>query len=1178
MPSCRLLTRILWPLFACILGLAVPSFSQTFYGSIVGTVTDPSGAPMPGVSVTLTNTGTGEHRSMTTLDSGDYQFVNLVPGAYKIEIENSGFKRYTRDGINVEVDRAVRVDVPMQVGNLNQQIEVTAATPLLQTENASQGQVIQGRSVQELPLNGRNVLNLVALAPGVVPQGNSMASLTGQNVFSAGNYQIGGGTANQSATLFDGVTVNTNYGNAVVLVPSQDVVSEFRVQTNNNTAEYGAFTGGVINIASKSGTNEFHGSAYEFLRNRVLNATDFFTNSTGQQKPAFTQNQFGASIGGPVKKDKTFFFAGYEGYRQRYGRLYLVTVPTLSNLQGNFSDVRNSSGAIVPIYDPLTQCGQYNNPACSSSTVQRAPFPGNVIPANRINPIASKLLAYPLYARPNIQGNPLTQQFNFSRNATTGGDNNQWNGRVDHSISEKQRLFARFTRWDSTNAPADPYGNGLYAGDPVSPEAFVTHQAVLADTYSFSPTLVGDFRIAYMRWFYNRTPQTNIGLPLASTFGFPSYFDQIPSLDGLENINVVPRISASGYTVGGTGLLRSANNTYVIAPSLTWIKGRHTLKFGADLRRQDVNYWQNNTPSGTFSFDNIFTSQNALSPGATGNSFASFLLGYPASGTVQIAAVTAGSLRYQGYFVNDSFQITNKLTVNAGLRWEIPGVYTERYDRLATFDQTMINPVLQNRLVNGAPAKGAFVLVNTPDHPARGLRPEWFDLFAPRLGIAYRMTEKTVIRTGAGLFYIPATVKFEEGPYGNPVNNLQNVMVSTINSGVTPLNTLSNPFPSGFTSAPGRDPSFQSLLLGGSSRAPRQYERYGYTAQWNFAIQHEFARGITVEAAYAALRGLHLPINDYQMDQLPDQYLPLGSQLMQQVPNPFYGLISNGTLSQPTIQRQQLLRPYPQYTSVPNPTGNFGTSSYHSLQLRAEKRFGAGGTVLGTYTFSKLISNVESNTSGWLDSATGVGGIQDNNNLALEKSLSSFDSRQRFVLSYVVDLPFGKGKAFLSGVHGFTDKLVSGWGVNGVTTLQMGFPLALTATPNSYIFGGGLRPNTATGCDPVKSGAIQDRLLAYFNTSCFSLPSPYTYGTESRTDPHLRGPGIANSDFALFKRTALTERFNLEFRAEVFNIFNRVQFGTPDRTFTTAANSTFGRITTQANTPRLIQLALRLRF
>jgi hypothetical protein len=568
-----------------------------------------------------------------------------------------------------------------------------------------------------------------------------------------------------------------------------------------------------------------------------------------------------------------------------------------------------------------------------------------------------------------------------------------------------------------------------------------------------------------------------------------------------------------------------------------------------------------------------------LSPGATGNSFASFLLGYPANGSnVQISPPTAGSLRYQGYFVNDQFQISNKLTVNMGVRWEIPGVYTERFDRLATFDPTMVNPLLQGINVNGSPAKGAFVLVGTQNHPDRGLRPEKFGLFAPRLGVAYRVSDKTVIRTGGGIFYIPATVKFEEGPYGNPVNYIQNQLINTINSSVTPLNTLSNPYPGGLIGAPGRNSNFQSVLLGGSLRAPLQFQSYGYTAQWNLAIQHEFAGGITVEAAYAALKGTHLPINDYQMNQLPDQYLPLGSNLQTLVPNPFFGTITTGALSQPTVQRQLLLRPFPEYTSLQNPTGNFGNSSYHSLQLKAEKRFGSGGVLLGTYTFSKIISNVESNTSGWLDSATGTGGIQDNNNLVLEKSLSSFDSRQRFVLSYVLDLPFGHGKRFLPNVQGAADKLVSGWGVNGVTTLQMGFPLALTATPNNFIFGGGLRPNVISGCDPVKSGAIQDRLLSYFNTSCFSLPAPYTYGTEGRTDPRLRGPGIANSDFALFKKTPLTERFNLEFRAEIFNIFNRVQFGTPDRTFTTNANSTFGRITTQANQPRLVQMALRLQF
>jgi hypothetical protein len=474
----------------------------------------------------------------------------------------------------------------MQVGDVTQSVEVAAEAPLLQTENASLSQVVSTRSVQQLPLNGRNVLNLVALVPGVVPQGSTEGNLTGKNVFSAGNYQIGGGTANQSAAYFDGAPMNTAYGNSVVLVPSQDAVSEFRVQTSNNSAEYGRYTGGVINMASRSGSNEFHGAAYEYLRNRVLNANGFFANRTGAGKGAFVQNQFGANLGGPVKKDSLFFFASYEGFRQRFPRLYLVTVPTMAMRQGDFSNYRNAQGALIPIYDALTNCGTLGNAACApGATNQRLQFPNNIIPANRIDRVSQKFLDFPIYAKPNIPGAPFTEQFNFSKQGSAGGDNDQLNFRGDWNVSAKQRIFARYTRWKSTSTRIDVYENKLLGN---APEDFTTDQAVLADTYTLSPTMLLDARVSFLRWFYDRTPG-DLGVKLSSTLGLPSYFDQIPVLNGVDPSTSVPRISATGYNMGGTGLINSRNTNYSIAPTLTKISGRHTWKFGAELRRLDWN-------------------------------------------------------------------------------------------------------------------------------------------------------------------------------------------------------------------------------------------------------------------------------------------------------------------------------------------------------------------------------------------------------------------------------------------------------------------------------------------------------------------------------------------------------------------------------------------------------------
>ncbi len=1173
------LFRFIFALALAALSL-IPASAQSTFGTIVGSVTDASAASMPDVTVVLLNSATGDRRSAVTDSNGSFQFVSLNPGDYKIDIQQTGFRHYTRSSILVEVAAQVRADIQMQVGDTTQSVEVTASAALLQTENATLSQVVAARAVQELPLNGRNVMNLVALVPGVVPQGGSMSNLQGQNIFGAGNFQIGGGAANQSSTLLDGSPLNVNYGNLTAFVPTQDAISEFRVQTSSNTAEYGRYTGGIINLTSKSGTNEIHGSMYEFLRNRALNAGTFFGNATGAGRPAFTQNQFGVNAGGPIKKDKTFIFGSYEGFRQVQGSILLNTVPTAAILGGDFSGYRNAAGAQIPVYDPQTQCGQLGNAACGAGTVQRSQFPGNIIPSSRINPVA-KALSNKLFALPNTAGVANTNQFNFSTNVNTGGSNDQYNGRVDHTFSEKQRVFARYSRWTLNDLAGNGYGDIPYYAGGSSPEIFTTDSAVLADTYIFNATTILDVRGSFLRFFYDRTPKVAPGTFDATTIGLPKYMN-VP-------LAAWPGTTFAEYNSGSASQrISSRNNSYSFVPGLTKIMGRHTLKTGMELRNLQANFFQVNSPGGAYTFTNLFTSQNATSPGATGNSYGSFLLGNPATGTLLLPNFTASSLLYQGYYVNDSFQVNKKLTVTAGLRWEIPGVWTERNDNMAVFNPTATNPLSQ---ATGLNLKGAFELVKSDAHPQRGLKSEYWKAFAPRVGLAYRMNESTVLRAGGGLFFIPADVVFVESPYQNPLNLYSNTMVTTVDNSVTAFNTLSNPYPQGLTVAPGRNANFQALLQGGNfagggggaaasaiianSKNPTVY-------QWNAAIAKDL-HGLAVEVGYSGSAGNHLPTGGLQLNQIPNQFLSLGKALTNQVPNPFLGKITVGPLAQPTIQAGQLLRPFPQYQTVTDAGGYIGNSTYHAALVKAEKRFASGGTLLGSYTFSKLLTDVESTTS-WLESAGtggGTAGYQDFTNFAAEKSLSAFDSRERATISYVVDLPFGTNKKFLANAKGIAGKLVNGWGINGISTFQKGYPLHMTATPVALSIangGGGLRPNVVANCDPAVSGGVQQRLTKYFNTGCFTVPANFTWGSAARTDPRLRGPGIANYDFAMFKRTAITERINLEFRGEIFNIFNRVQFGQPNSVATTAANSTFGVISTQANSPRQVQFALRLKF
>jgi hypothetical protein len=1189
MSNGRAFTAKIAVLLCGIAVFSIPSQGQTFYGSILGTITDASGAAMPSAAVTLTNTGTAEARKAQTETNGTYQFLNLLPGSYKVDVEKSGFRHYTREGVTVDVEASVRVDVPMQIGEMNQSVEVTSEAALLQTENATLSQVVDARSTEELPLNGRNVMNLISLAPGVVPQGSTDGpALIGKNILSAGNYQIGGGSANQNGMYLDGVPVTTGYGNIVILVPSQDMVSEFRVESNSTSAEYGRYQGGVINMSTKSGTNAFHGEMYEFLRNRALNAGLFFANANGTPKAALTQNQFGGNVVGPIKKNKLFFAAGEEGLTVSQGNFFRTTVPTPAMLTGDFSNYRNASGAVIPIYDPLTQCGQYNNPGCTTGVVQRTPFAGNIVPGSRISPIAVALLNFPTFGLPNVPGTPFTQNFNFVKNIGSGGHSNQLNVRGDYNLSEKQRIFARFTRWGLHNNPADVYKNGQYQGDPLSAEQFATDASVLAYTYSINATTVLDIRGSYLRWNYKREAG-NLGIDFNKKFGLPTYFNTVlPALRGLSDTENpgFPGIGVSGYTSYNGQQIFGVDNNYVLAPSLTKIIGRHTLKAGADVRlMQDLYY--SAFPGGAINFDTGFTAQNALNIGGTGNGLATMLLGLPAnSSNEQVAVAPYVSMRYQGYYINDTFQATKKLTVNMGVRWEIPGTFITRYNNLSTFNPSEANPALTGILVNGTPVMGALDLVATPQHPESGLRPERYDLLAPRLGLAYRLTDRTVIRTGGGVYYPPVNASFFEMPQGGAQGTATTNVVGSINSEVTPVpGALANPYPNGFLPAPARLPNYQTIELGtspGNNGPPLRSEKQPSVYQWNFTLQHQFARNISLEAAYAGSRGVHLQQGNYQLDALPTQYLALGAQLQTQVPNPFYGKVIQGTLAQPTVTQGQLLLPYPEYTAVKNPGAYFGVASYNALQAKAQKRFGGGGSVLVAYTFSKILADVESIDffleSGITNASSPTATVQNWYNFSNEKSLSDFDARQRLNFSYVYDLPLGKGKTFLSGVNSVFDKLVSGWGINGNTTFQEGLPQPFTATPNLTGFNTGLRPNVVAGCNPVLSGPIQQRLNVYFNTSCYSVPAIYTFGSESRTDPKLRGPGIANWNFALFKRTAITERFNLEFRAEAFNLFNRVQFGPPNTTASTNANNTFGMITAQSNNPRQVQAALRLRF
>ena len=1161
-------------------------WSQNVYGTIAGTVTDSSGAAIGDAAVTLTNLDTGQARSMKTNTLGTYTFVNILPARYKLEGEKAGFKKFVRQPIVVEIESGLRVDIALEVGDLTQTVEVTSQAALLQPETSSLGQVVETRSVTELPLNGRNPLALVSLTAGVVPQGapsagnSSMGNPVGANPFAAGDFQIGGGQAGQSQILIDGVPTNGAYLNVVTVIPTQDAIQEFKVQTNNLGPEYGRFAGGVINLSTKSGTNAFHGSGYDFLRNKLLNANDFFSNAGGSPRPAFTQNQFGVNGGGPVIKDKLFFFSSYEGFRQRKGSALTTWVPTSLERSGNFSQIGSiGTSSVLPIYDPMTSSN-----CVSGGGACRTPFAGNQLPPNRLDPTAQALLGYmPL---PNSPGNSFG---NYVESYSTGGNVDQINERVDYDINSKQRLYGRYTRSHVLSLPDSPFPD--ICGDRCT-EDTVANQAGLGDTFTISPTIVLDLHLGYTRYVYLRTP-LSAGIDL-SKFG-PAWSALAPEMTYthipdacVSQTSGDNRYGNGSWCSGGIGSgIGAHDDTYSFEPALTWIKGSHTLKFGGEYRLLRNNYYQSNDPAGEYNFNAGMTSANPKTgvPGtASGIGLASFLLGYGNDGSTTEPGQTADQNTYGALYVGDTWQATRKLTVNMGARLDLQGDWTERYNRIVVFNPTETSPIAGQA---GIPnLKGAYDLVDSTQHSSRSAFPSWNHV-SPRLGLSYQFDRNTVVRMGYGIFFLPVDGRWDDAPHNLFINSINTTWLTAQADGVTPKNPLSNPFPGGILAPPGRNQAFINVQGSGNS-APLSGYLAPYVQQWNVDIQRQLPGNALVDIAYAGSKGTHLPMHNQDLDQLPTQDLPTNaaqaSALTALVPNPFYGVMQSGNVSaNPTIKAGQLLLPYPQFDDVGMAEPDDRDSIYHSLQLKVQKRFAAGAQILATYTLSKLIDNTNSEIN-WLEAASPTWGDSNAYNIRSARSLDGFDVPQRFVLASVLDLPVGRGKKFLHNLNPIANKFVGGWGLNTIVTFQNGFPIIIGGCPGALSSAGipnsGCSLPTRVGNETMTSGSLDQRLAHWFNPAVFTSGNPtvYNYGNDSRTEPNLRTDGAKNFDFAFFKNTKFgpDERLGVEFRAELFNAFNRVQFNPPNTSC--CGGASFGQVTGQYNLPRIVQFALRFTF
>ncbi len=1188
------------------------AIAQTAFGTVVGNVTDPSGALVPNATVTLTNEGTGQRRTMKTTSAGTYSFVNLDPGNYTVQVEQAGFKTIEQKGIVVQVGSTTRQDVALQVGNANQQIEVTAAPPLIQTDSATLGSVVGQRTIAAMPLSGRNVNNLLTLVPGVVAGGNTYGNPS-TNIIGNGNYQIGGGFGNQSIFYVDGVMTNIPENNSDTMIPSQDVVSEFKVATNDVSAEFGGFAGGVVNISTKSGTNELHGSAYEYLRNKVLDANDFFSNLYGHPRLPYVQNQYGFTLGGPVMKNKLFFFTGAEWEPVRQSTLSTTTVPTTAMMQGDFSNV------MVP--DPAHPGQMVNVQLYDPNTKQPYSYNGqpNVIPPGDINPAVLQLfkLEYPAPNVPNAQTN------NFIAPNKNSFNQRQFNERVDWTPTANDTLFARYAHWNVSSIGTNIYG--LQATQP-GLAGHTDDEAILGNTYTLNPTTVIDAHLSYLRSFFF-TYATGLGTDLSGISpGLGSFAQQ-------QGQKIPMQFNWAGTpiaTMGVGGQLYWTNNIYTLSGSITKIIGRHTIKAGANVRQVS---WiaAPDSNGGIMNFSQQATANpnpGSLPSAANGYSFASGLLGTPDSmSTLQVGGSRAFMHSY-AFYATDTYQVTQKLTADLGLRWDQPGVYSEvnNYDTVILPNAASPLGTITNPATNQQQAlKGVLSLVDTQLYPSRREEILHYDLFGPRIGLAYRVTPDTVIRTGYGITYLPSTLS-QDGPNSSSINSSITQLTNPYNSDNTfaQVNTTAlNPFPNGIIEPPRRNTTALEKLYGQNIQSRLTSQPYSYVQQWNFTVEKQFGSSTSVSVGYAGARGTHLQMTGaatwsaQNINQMPDQYNICGvdstqpqcngHSLTDPVPNPFYQNPAFSTSSftdqtQQTAYSGLFFKPMPQYKYVTASADRVGMSSYNALQASFHQQLRGGGVITAAYTWSKLLSDTDSIT-GFLDVGNFgnfyVGGVQDNNNLKGEKSLSLNDYPQDLTVSYVVPLPFGRGQRFLSGVPTAVNSIVSGWRVNGITSLIAGMPLPIGANGNvssdangqpnqlmKYFGAGGylqnqnvsypLRPNLVPGCNRKVSGSAVARVKSgnWFNKSCFAEPGSFQFGNERRVDGVLRRQGVDNWDFSVAKVVSLAEKFNVTFDAEFFNIFNRVQFAPPFESM--SAGNNWGAVVQQLNNPRLIQFGLRI--
>lgn len=1170
------MSRSVSGLLICIWVVCLTSLSgQTPTGTIQGIITDSSGAAVPEAKVVINNVNTNESRTLRTDATGRYVQPFLLTGTYVITVEKEGFRAFRQENVKLDVGQNRSVDLTLEVGAISQQVVVEGTPPPVDTNTSSIGQVIENKRIMDLPLNGRSSFSLANLTPGVNPTGGGATP------------GMGGGRNAMSELQIDGMTdiaPENNVGiNNRVYEPQVDSVAEFNVQVNSLAAEYGRFAGGVINVATKSGTNQLHGTAYDFLRNSLLDANSWSNNKSGRQKGSFKRNQWGGVVGGPILipgvyngRDKSFFFAGFEGNNQRSASSYTNTMPITAWKNGDFSNFRTSSGTPILIYDPLTVRADPNNPG----KYIRDPFLNNTIPSSRIDPVAAAMAKY--WPDPNLTpGNVYTNVNNFYATGVGPNDSYRVDTRWDQNWTERWRMFARVSVSWGLSQPFNGFGNlGTSSGS--GPTKSGSRQVSIDHTYTFSPSLIGNFRYGFGRTVANQVPISD-GIDLTK-LGFSQAYASTAALRGLEfpNVSVGGNISIAGLGQAGWTRLFMAPMVHSLTGSITKITSRHTFKFGGEFRVLMLNFAQYGYPSGSYTFNAGWTQQEIQTSTATaGNGLASFLLGLPSGGYMTHEPTAASTSKYFAGYIQDDWKLTSRLTLNIGLRYDVDLPRTERFNRMSYFDATAPSPI-QGKVPASACAycgnlRGAMQFV-TPDH--RSQVPNDLNNFGPRIGFSWNFARNSVLRAGYGIAYPPSAIQAAgtsgtAGMEGFSTNSNVNATFDTMR---TVYAYLRNPYPDGFNMPTGSAMGTSTNLGMGVGDSYFNAYKNPYVQQWNANLQHSLPGGILVEVGYIGNRGIGLVDGETgtQYNQLPASSMSLGSALIDRLPNPFLGLIpyTTSSLYQPTVSRMQLLRPYPQLTGLQSYRKPIAQSSYHGMTIRADKRFSHGFSLLLAYTAAKMIDDASSAVS-FIGSIAGT--HLDTYNRKLEKSLSSFDVSQRAVISYVYEFPIGKGKRLLNNLPAVANLIVTGWQANGITTFQTGLPVYLSGITNNTGIGTSSQRANTTGTSANMSSVSRStdaKLLEWFDISTFSQPAAYTFGTVGRTLPDVRNPGTNSTDLSFFKNSYFgpEQRMNLQYRIEMFSAFNHPQWSGPGNTINTGS---FGVIS-GASGSRTIQMALKL--